>query len=80
MGTRRLRPLEGPREDDEGRVALQVASVKDLPPFVLFLDGRPREKRHLNNIEELIPKLRDTFPGMQLLFPVQCALTMRMGG
>lgn len=42
---------------------LQAASVHDLEPFVLFLDGKKREKRHLANAGELLPRLKATFPG-----------------
>lgn len=42
---------------------MQVTSVPDLEPFVLFLDGKAREKRLMVNAEEIIPKLKQTFPG-----------------
>lgn len=43
---------------------VQVASVADLEPFVLFMDGRRGEKRFLANADEVIPQLQETFPGM----------------
>lgn len=42
---------------------MQVASVHDLEPFVLFVDGQPRERRHLVNAGELLPRLQERFPG-----------------
>eukprot|EP00892_Ulva_mutabilis_P002583 jgi/Ulvmu1/12325/UM089_0009.1 len=45
---------------------IQVPSVADLEPFVLFLDGRTGEKRHLHNADDLIPKLQKTFPGVRM--------------
>lgn len=43
---------------------LQVASVPDLEPFVLFMDGKPGEKRYLANADDIIRQLQRTFPGM----------------
>eukprot|EP00892_Ulva_mutabilis_P006234 jgi/Ulvmu1/3983/UM183_0002.1 len=45
---------------------LQVMSVADLEPFVLFLDGRNGEKRHLHNADNLILKLQRRFPGVRM--------------
>lgn len=45
---------------------LQVASVTELEPFVLFLDGQPLEKRHLPNADKILPTLKKTFPGTAL--------------
>eukprot|EP00892_Ulva_mutabilis_P002582 jgi/Ulvmu1/12324/UM089_0008.1 len=52
---------------------LKVASVVDLEPFVLFLDGRNGEKRHLTNAEALIPKLKQRFPGVRMEHVVSSA-------
>eukprot|EP00892_Ulva_mutabilis_P006238 jgi/Ulvmu1/3987/UM183_0006.1 len=45
---------------------LKVPSVADLKPFVIFLDGKYGEKRHLTNAVELIPKLQAEFPGVRM--------------
>eukprot|EP00892_Ulva_mutabilis_P012457 jgi/Ulvmu1/9584/UM054_0014.1 len=45
---------------------LQVSSAPDLEPFVLFLDGKPREKRHLTNAGAIIPTLKKKFPGVRM--------------
>eukprot|EP00892_Ulva_mutabilis_P012456 jgi/Ulvmu1/9583/UM054_0013.1 len=45
---------------------LQVASAPDLEPFVLFLDGQPKEKRHLTNADAIIPSLKKQFPGVRM--------------
>lgn len=45
---------------------LQVASVPELEPFVLFMDGRPGEKRYLTNVDEILPQLQSSFPGTHL--------------
>eukprot|EP00892_Ulva_mutabilis_P006235 jgi/Ulvmu1/3984/UM183_0003.1 len=45
---------------------LQVPSVADLEPFVLILDGQPRDKRHFTNADVVIPKLQKAFPGVRM--------------
>eukprot|EP00892_Ulva_mutabilis_P006239 jgi/Ulvmu1/3988/UM183_0007.1 len=45
---------------------LKVASAAELDPFVLFLDGKPTDKRHLTNADDLIPKLQQKFPGVRM--------------
>ena len=47
-----------------GPLWLQVASVPELEPFVLFMDGKPGEKRYLANADDIIRQLQQTFPGV----------------
>lgn len=56
---------------------MQVASVHELEPFVLFLDGQPHEKRHLVNVPDLIPKLQQTFPGAPCAAGQRCGTSPR---
>eukprot|EP00892_Ulva_mutabilis_P012436 jgi/Ulvmu1/9565/UM053_0054.1 len=45
---------------------LKVTAAPELKPFVLFLDGQKRERRHLTNAARLLPKLKKAFPGVRM--------------